>query len=99
MPAAARVRPWCVRTIAVGPRRATTRAVSPGSASSRVPGRTRPSALLTTLLVTTTTSPSCSSTTARSRAARSSPAAHLGDACGRDHPEVVAVGVGTVLIG
>ena len=61
-PAAAMVRPWRVRTIVVAPRRATTRAVSPGSASSRVPGRTRPSALLTTLLVTTTTSPSTRST-------------------------------------
>ena len=37
MPAAASVSPWRVRTIVVGPRRATTRAVSPGSASSRLP--------------------------------------------------------------
>ena len=60
MPAAAMVRPWWVRTIVVGPRRATTRAVSAASAVSRSPSRTWPSALLTTLLVTATTSPSAS---------------------------------------
>ena len=38
----------------VGPRRATTRTVSPGSSSSRSPATTRPSALATTLLVTAT---------------------------------------------
>ena len=72
------VRPWRVRTIVVGPRRATTRTVSSASASSRVPGRTRPSALLTTLLVTTTMSPS-SSVDAREQERRQVVArAHLG---------------------
>ena len=69
IPAAARVRPWRVRTIVVGPRRATTRAVSRGErVLAGRPRRTRPSALLTTLLVTTTTSPSARSATASSRA-------------------------------
>ena len=57
-PAAAIVSPSRVRTISVGPRRATTRTVSSAIASSRSPERTRPSALLITLLVTTTMSPS-----------------------------------------
>ena len=71
MPAPAITRPWRVRTIAVGPRRATTRSVSAGEPP--VLGRratTRPSALLTTLLVTTTTSPSSSRPASRPRRAR-----------------------------
>ena len=68
------VRPCRVRTIVVGPRRATTRTVSAAIASSRSsPATSRPSDLLTTLLVTTTTSPSDRSTRGSSRSARSSP--------------------------
>ena len=91
-PAAARVSPSRVRTIVVGPRRATTRA--PGSASSAstaamrsVPGSERPSALLTTLLVTSTTSPSTGDSAATTSAARSSPGRISGHAVRREDGE------------
>ena len=67
MPAEAITKPWWVCTIRVGPRLATTRAVSAARTSSRAASRSgpsagtstsRPSALETILLVTTSTSPS-----------------------------------------
>ena len=58
-PAAAITNPCLVCEISIGPRRATTRAVSAAIASSRVIAATRPSALLTTFDVTTRMSPSC----------------------------------------
>ncbi len=88
MPAAARVSPCRVRTMLVGPRRATTRSVSPASASSRVPARSRPSALLTTLLVTATTSPSASVHGREQQGHQVVAGAHLGDAVGRQHPQL-----------
>ncbi len=84
MPAAAITKPWWVCTIVVGPRRATTRAVSAASTASRAASRSgpsagtstsRPSAFDTILLVTTSTSPSRSHGAAVViSAARSSPA-------------------------
>ena len=76
-------KPWWVCTIRVGPRRATGRAVSAASSSSRAASRSgpsagtstrRPSAFDTILLVTTRTSPSRSHGAAVAiSAARSSP--------------------------
>ena len=88
-PAAAMVSPSRVRTIVVGPRRATTRA--PGSASSAstaarrsVPASDRPSALLTTLLVTSTTSPSTGESAASDQRRQVVAGADLGDAVRRE---------------
>ena len=89
-PAAAITRPRWFSTIEVGPRRATTRTVSSWIAASRSPGRTRPSALLTTLLVTRTTSPSC-----RSRRGEQRPEVgaldDLADAVDRPHLHVLGL--------
>ena len=83
------VSPSRVRTIVVGPRRATTRA--PGSASSAstaasrsVPGTERPSALLTTLLVTSTTSPSTGASAATQQRRQVVAGPDLGDAVRRE---------------
>src|SRR4051794_30137367 len=103
MPAAATTQPCRVSTIRNGPRRATTRTVSPSmarcrAASRSVPGGTgtsRPSTLETTLEVTTTTSPSASHGAAAAiAAARSSPGANSGSP-GTGWTEQPAGGSGT----
>ena len=75
----------CSPRSTAGPRRATSRRVSPGHRLPRSPTTTRPSALLTTLLVTHTTSPSASRPRQRGKQVVGEvvAAAYLSDAVGR----------------